>query len=227
VTVTAEREQTVVPPSARGAGGGRLRTALLALIGVGLVLLGGGAGFVLGSDRPPASDSVDAGFARDMSAHHLQAVEMANLAQDRSEDPVVQGLGFDLAETQQNQVGRMQGWLSLWGLSITGGDRMAWMGDHAGHDMSGMSGGQMPGMASEEELARLRGLSGEEFDVLFLQLMTRHHQGGYDMAQHAVENAAEPAVRTLARTIVESQSAEVDLMTGMLAERGAEPLPAP
>jgi uncharacterized protein (DUF305 family) len=82
-------------------------------------------------------------------------------------------------------------------------------------------------MASDEELAQLRTLSGEEFDVLFLQLMTRHHQGGYDMARYALEHAEEPAVRTLARTIVESQSAEVDLMTGMLADRGAEPLPAP
>ncbi len=228
MTVTADREQTEVASSA---GRSRLRTALLAVIGVGLLLIGGGLGFALGSERPPASDSVDAGFARDMSAHHLQAVLMANLAQDRSDDREVRGLGFDLAETQQNQVGRMQGWLSLWGLSITGGERMAWMteGEHSGHDMGGMdvSGGQMPGMASDEELAQLRTLSGEEFDVLFLQLMTRHHQGGYDMARYALEHAEEPAVRTLARTIVESQSAEVDLMTGMLADRGAEPLPAP
>ena len=227
MTVTAEREETVVPPSA---GARRLRTALLAVIGVGLLLLGGGLGFALGSERPPASDSVDAGFARDMSAHHLQAVEMANLAQARSDDPEIRGLGFDIAETQQNQVGRMQGWLSLWGLSVTGGDRMAWMGEgeHSGHDMGAMaSGGLMPGMATDDELAQLRTLSGQEFDVLFLQLMTRHHQGGYDMAVHAVENAEEAAVRTLARTIVESQSGEVALMTDMLAERGAEPLPEP
>jgi uncharacterized protein (DUF305 family) len=228
VTTTAVQEEapvTTAPP----AGGRGLRTALLAVIGVGLLLLGGGLAVALGvgRDAQPSAGSVDVGFARDMSAHHLQAVEMANLALQRSTDEAVRGLAFDISSTQQNQVGRMQGWLSLWGLSITGGDRMAWMGDHAGHDMSGMSGGQMPGMASEEELARLRGLSGEEFDVLFLQLMTRHHQGGYDMAQHAVENAAEPAVRTLARTIVEAQSAEVELMTDMLAERGAEPLPAP
>ena len=48
-----------------------------------------------------------------MSAHQLQPVEMANPAQARSDDREIQGLGFDLAETQQNQVGRMQGWLSL------------------------------------------------------------------------------------------------------------------
>ena len=226
MTVTADRDGTTGTSSA---GDGRLRTALLAVIGLGLLLLGGGLGFALGSDRPPSADSVDVGFARDMSAHHLQAVEMANLAQARSDDPEIRGLGFDLAETQQNQVGRMQGWLSLWGHSVTGGQRMSWMteGQHAGHDMGGMSGGEMPGMASEEELAQLRTLSGDEFDVLFLQLMTRHHQGGHPMAAYAMQHAQEPAVRNLARTMVESQSAEVDLMTDMLAERGAEPLPAP
>ncbi len=229
MTVTADREETVVPPS--DAGSRRLRTALLAVIGVGLLLLGGGLAVALGigRDQPPASDSADAGFSRDMSAHHLQAVTMANLAQERSEDPAVRRLAFDIAELQQNQVGRMQGWLTLWGLQVSGGERMAWMtaGEHAGHDMGGTDGGRMPGMASDDELAQLRTLSGEEFDVLFLQLMTRHHQGGYDMASYAVEHAREPAVRTLARTIVESQSAEVGLMADMLAERGAEPLPAP
>lgn len=230
MTATAEREEAAVAASA--VGGSRLRTTLLAVIGVGLLLLGGGLAVAsgIGREEPPASDSVDAGFSRDMSAHHLQAVTMANLAQVRSEDPEVRGLAFDVAETQQNQVGRMQGWLSLWGLSITGGDRMAWMSgdEHAGHDMGAMAtGGVMPGMATDEELAQLRTLTGEDFDVLFLQLMTRHHQGGYDMAAYAAEHAEEPAVRNLARTIVESQSAEVTLMTDMLAERGAQPLPAP
>src|SRR3712207_6523410 len=162
-----------------------------------------------------------------MSRHHLQGVEMANLALERSTDDAVRGLAFDIAETQQNQVGRMQGWLSLWGFSITGGERMAWMaaGVHAGHATT--EGGLMPGMATDDELARLRTATGEDFDVLFLQLMTRHHQGGTEMAEYAQANAEEPAVRNLARTIVESQAGETRLMVSMLAERGAEPLPAP
>ncbi|WP_254781923.1 DUF305 domain-containing protein [Modestobacter sp. DSM 44400] len=36
----------------------------------------------------------------------------------------MQRLAFDISATQTNQVGRMQGWLSLWGWSITGGDTM-------------------------------------------------------------------------------------------------------
>ena len=173
---------------------------------------------------------MEAGFARDMSRHHLQGVEMANLAPERSTDPEVRQLAFDIAETQQNQVGRMQGWLALWDLPPTGGDTMAWMASaegHGGHDTGAADGGLMPGMATEEELAELRALSGTGFDVEFLRLMIRHHQGGREMAEHAAEHAAVPAVAGLAGTIAETQAAEVTTMERMLTARGGTPLPPP
>jgi uncharacterized protein (DUF305 family) len=212
-----------------------LRTVLLAVIAVGLVLLGGGLAVVLSLGRGtdvPAVDSVDAGFARDMSRHHLQGVEMANLALERSEDPVVSRIAFDISSTQTNQAGRMEGWLSLWGLRPTGGEVMAWMGDggHGGHSIEGMDmtgDVLMPGMATEEELAELRELSGTAFDVQFLRLMIRHHQGGLDMALYAAEHGEVEAVRRLGRTIADTQTAETTTMTDLLTERGGTPLPEP
>ena len=213
-----------------------LRAALLAVIGVGLLLLGGALAVALGIGRgpdAPAADSVDVGFSRDMAAHHLQGVEMANVALERSADPAVRGLAFDIGTTQTNQVGRMQGWLALWGHSPTGGEVMAWMGDgsddggHGGHGSGGADDDVMPGMATEEELAGLRELSGTELDVEFLRLMTRHHQGGLDMALHAAEQGETSVVRDLARAIADSQTAETELMVGMLTDRGGTPLPAP
>ena len=215
-----------------------LRAVLLAVIAVGLVLLGGGLAVALGlgGDRggaDPATDSVDAGFARDMSRHHLQGVEMANVALERSADPEVRSLAFDISAIQTNQVGRMEGWLSLWGLPPSGGEVMGWMsadGGHAGHSMEGMDAGGdalMPGMATEEELFGLRELSGTAFDVEFLRLMIRHHQGGLDMAVYAAEHAEVAAVRRLASTIAETQTAETTTMTELLTARGGTPLPAP
>jgi len=213
-----------------------LTAVLAAVIAVGLVVAGGGLAVALGIGRTeqPTADSVDAGFARDMSRHHLQAVEMANLALDRSTDPEVRRLAFDISATQTNQVGRMQGWLTLWGLPLTSGDVMGWMDDPAmaGHDMSHMDdadadGAVMPGMATEAELATLRSLSGTEFDVMFLQLMIRHHQGGLDMAEYGAEHAELPAVRGLAHSIAETQTAETTTMEAMLRARGGTPLPAP
>ena len=88
------------------------------------MLLGGGLAVVLGLGGHDAGrpGPVDVGFSRDMATHHLQGVEMANLVADHSQDPAVRGLAFDIAATQTNQVGRMQGWLALWGYSPTGGD---------------------------------------------------------------------------------------------------------
>ncbi|WP_104525934.1 DUF305 domain-containing protein [Blastococcus atacamensis] len=212
-----------------------LRIALLAVIAVALVALGGGLAVLLGlgGTATPTPDSVDAGFSRDMSRHHLQGVEMANLVAERSEDPEVESLAFDISATQTNQAGRMQGWLALWGLPITGGEPMAWMTE--GHDMGDMdmgdmdmgSGALMPGMATEEELTELRSLSGPAFDVEFLRLMIRHHQGGFEMASDAAEHADVQAVRDLARSIERAQGVETQTMTDMLTARGGTPLPAP
>ncbi len=211
--------------------GRTLRVVLLAVIAVGLVLLGGGLAVALGIGRTdtPAADSVDAGFARDMAIHHLQGVEMANLVPDRSEDPEVRQLAFDISATQTNQAGRMQGWLALWGVPQSSGDTMAWMSGDGGHaDHSAAAGGAlMPGMATKEELANLRDLRGTAFDVEFLRLMIRHHQGGFEMAEYAVDNADLPAVRSLAQAIAGAQSAETRTMAAMLSERGGTPLPAP
>jgi uncharacterized protein (DUF305 family) len=210
-----------------------LRVVLLAVVSVALVLIGGGlaVGLGIGREEPPTAESVDAGFCRDMAHHHLQGVEMANLALERSDDPEVRRLAFDISSTQTNQVGRMQGWLSLWGLGTSGGDVMAWMDaggtEHAGHDASTGDGPLMPGMATEDELAGLRSLSGTAFDVEFLRLMIRHHQGGLEMARYAARHASVPAVRTLARSIAETQTAETTTMAEMLSARGGTPLPAP
>jgi uncharacterized protein (DUF305 family) len=210
---------------------GLLRPVLIAVIAVALVVLGGGLAVVLGIGRTaePSADSVDAGFSRDMARHHLQGVEMANLAPDRSTDPEVRQLAFDISATQTNQVGRMEGWLSLWGLPPSGGETMAWMGGagHAGHAMDMGSGVLMPGMATEDELSNLRSLQGTAFDVEFLRLMIRHHQGGKEMAVYAAEHAEVGVVRRLARTIADTQTAEVTTMARMLAARGGTPLPAP
>jgi uncharacterized protein (DUF305 family) len=246
VTASAPAEDldapvVVVPPPH-----GRLRTALLLVIAVALLVLGGAGAVALGIGRDalPSASSVDAGFSWDMSRHHLQGVQMADLVATHSSDPVIRSLGFDIAHTQLNQVGRMQGWLSLWGLPVTDPNApMAWMGGmpastHAGHDMAGMpgmadtsgapdQGALMPGMATGAELDHLATLSGTAFDVEFLRLMIRHHEGGLGMAQYGAAHAQLAPVRQLAQSIAQTQTAEVQTMLQLLTQRGGTPLPAP
>ncbi|MFG2296559.1 DUF305 domain-containing protein [Streptomyces sp. NPDC048603] len=98
-----------------------------------------------GADAPDNA-SADAGFARDMSVHHQQAVEMSFIVRDRTKDEAVRSLAYDIANTQANQRGMMLGWLDLWGLPKVepGQAPMAWMaesGGSVGSDGSGGSGG--------------------------------------------------------------------------------------
>ena len=194
-----------------------LLIGLLALLLGGL--LGGLAGFRLAGGRNPAADSTDVGFARDMSVHHEQAVQMAALIYDRSADPAIRQLAFDILTTQQGQIGIMSGWLDAWGHDwTTAGPRMTWMGMAVE--------GLMPGMATAEQLAALRAAQGDAADAIFLQLMIPHHQAGVEMAQAAVDRAGQEPVRALAAGIVEAQALEIDYMRELLAGKPPVTLPA-
>ncbi|WUD85953.1 DUF305 domain-containing protein [Streptomyces sp. NBC_00503] len=196
------------------------------------------------SSRAPALYSADAGFARDMSVHHQQAVEMSFIVRDRTKDEAVRSLAYDIANTQANQRGMMLGWLDLWGLPKVVADEppMSWMetgsgsGSHAampgmegmaGHDMGGAvtkPGALMPGMATKEELAALGSAEGRDAEVLYLRLMTEHHKGGVAMAKGCAAQCRTPAERALAEGMVAAQQSELALMADMLKQRGAEPV---
>ncbi|MGU3434860.1 DUF305 domain-containing protein [Actinomycetes bacterium M1A6_2h] len=213
------------------------KTALLVIGAIGLIVIGFAVGFLVQmpladkGNPVPADNSVDVGFAQDMTVHHNQAIEMATIGYTNAVDPLVKNLAYDILTTQQNQAGQMQGWLSLWDKApLSSGGYMAWMTADSGHSMAGMSDAMtgpvstMPGMASADDMARLRAATGSNVDVLFLQLMLRHHRGGLEMMQYGATYAETPAVRQLAQTMVDTQTSEAQLMTQMLSEKGAQPL---
>lgn len=197
---------------------GKAQTSRLPLIWIAIpmvlvAILGGIVGTMLaGGDDYPGDDSADAGFLRDMTVHHAQAVRMASYAYRVSEDEAIRTLAYDILTTQQGQIGIMNGWLDIWGLPTAQTDTpMVWMG----HDMAG----PMPGMATEEDIATLETLTGPALDQEFLRLMIIHHEGGAPMAAAAVDLASNENVVNLAQSIVDSQTAETTYMNQMLDER--------
>jgi len=163
------------------------------------------------SGRPPGEGSAEAGFARDMVVHHAQAVEMAEIVRNRTENEDIRILASDIALTQQAQIGIMQGWLGVWGLPTTGTKpAMAWMG----HPMQGL----MPGMATPEEITRLSHLPPDRADVLFLRLMIAHHEAAIPMAQAILKRTDEPEVMQPAQSLQQSQRVEIENMKAMLED---------
>jgi uncharacterized protein (DUF305 family) len=173
----------------------------------------------------PGNDSADAGFARDMIDHHAQAVQMALIALERTEDPEIRQVAYDIANSQQAQVGMMLGWLDIWDLTTAReGAPMAWAGasDLSVPTRGGteeLMTGLMPGHLTNEAIEPLRTLEPDEMDVEFLRLMLIHHEGGVVMAEAALDHADERVVRRLADAIIVAQTAEITTMEQMLAER--------
>ncbi|MFE6666195.1 DUF305 domain-containing protein [Streptomyces sp. NPDC057697] len=167
----------------------------------------------------PSDTSADVGFARDMSVHHQQAVEMSFIVRDRTSDEAVRRLAYDIINTQANQRGMMLGWLELWGRAKSSdAPPMKWMG----HTFTPRGDGSlMPGMATDTELDALRAAKGRAAEVLFLKLMTSHHRAGAEMARSAAGSAGTDAIRNLAAGMVRGQESEIALMADMLKERGA------
>jgi len=173
----------------------------------------------------PRDDSAEAGFARDMATHHAQAVEMSFLVRDKSEDEEIRTLAYDIAVTQSTQRGVLMGWLQEWGLSqASKGPRMAWAPGHAHMERGTGDLSWMHGMASDDELRRLRAAQGEEAEILFLQLMIRHHEGGVIMARALAALSRRGGVVRMAQSMDSGQRAEIAQMTELLAKRAARPL---
>lgn len=192
-----------------------LAAAAVALLAV--ITLAAFVGYRVGaSGQAPADDSADAGFSRDMQTHHNQAVELSLIVRDRTADPAIRSVAYDIATSQAQQSGQMYGWLSVWGLAQTSpATSMAWMrGDH--HTMAN---GQSMGMATAAQIQALQQASGREAERQFLTLMIAHHRGGLTMAQAALELAERPEVQALAGAIHTSQKSEILQLERLLTQR--------
>jgi uncharacterized protein (DUF305 family) len=173
---------------------------------VSALLIGGMVGWLIGdANATPSPNEVDIGFLQDMREHHEQAVLMSDIfVQLPDTNPELDVIARSISFGQAIEIGRMIEMLRLYGADEAnlGETSMGWMGMSAAV-------GQMPGMASADELDALARSSGAEADQLFFDLMVAHHTGGVEMAAFAADNAAEERTRSLARAIVDSQGDEI------------------
>jgi len=96
----------------------------------------------------------------------------------------------------------MAGWLARLGRPVPGG--------HADHPAYGM--------ASLEEMNRLRAARGAAFDRLFLSLMIRHHQGAMTMAAEQLAGGRDLLMRLVAKDVHVGQGIEVSRMRLLLSK---------
>ena len=148
----------------------------------------------------------DVMFAQMMIPHHEQAVQLAALVPDRSNNPEVIALAAKISAEQQPEIGAMKALLLQWEVDPNTSAH------GSGHD--GMA---MEGMVDDATMVKLDTLKGAEFDTLWLQAMINHHRGAIAMAESEIADGSSADMITMATTMVATQQAEIDQMTTILA----------
>lgn len=177
---------------------------VLALV-LALAFLGGAVGYLIGhrSDRDPLS-STDVGFMQDMSAHHTQAVQMSIMLLGKAGiDPALESYAMEILVGQRYEIGLMNATLDRFGHPTEQGrTAMAWMDDPVPAD-------EMPGLATDAQMADLRDAQGKDAEVLWIALMSKHHLGGIHMADFAARHGHDRTTRNMAKAMVNTQRGEV------------------
>lgn len=110
----------------------------------------------------------DVEFMQKMIQHHAQALVMTALVPTNGQNTSIRVMAKRMEVSQQDETELMKRWLKArnFGEGADHGDHMS-----------------MPGMLSDDELAQLKAAKGVAFDKLFLEYMTRHHEGALEMVR--------------------------------------------
>ena len=171
----------------------KILAAFIALVFLGLILVNS----IYVDSNPAASTGFnreDIMFMNMMIVHHDQAIEMAELAPNRTDNENILELSSNISEAQRTENEKMASWLR----------ELGYQRPVRGH--------RMAGMASQEEMRRLENSSDREFDRLFAELMIRHHRGGIQMAQNFIRSGRNPELLELEKGMVRAQKAEIEKM---------------
>jgi uncharacterized protein (DUF305 family) len=155
-------------------------------------------------------DYIDADikFMQGMIGHHAQAIEMVAFIPTHSSRREMVLLGQRIDISQTDEIKMMQDWLSARGQQVPGVNAM-----HA-HGAT-----LMPGMLTEEDMARLARAKGDEFDRLFLEGMIKHHEGAITMVKELFATAGagqEVSIFSFANDVDIDQRMEIQRMGALL-----------
>jgi len=150
------------------------------------------------SATPSATAPYDVQFLDSMSAHHTSAIQMATMAQGSIQRPELKKLIANIPGDQQKEIDQMKAWRDQWYAGAAKSESMA---------MPGMDGGMNMDMSHMQSMK-----PGKDYDVMFIDMMTPHHDGAVTMAREALTKAEHPEIKTLAQHIIDAQTKEIAQM---------------
>lgn len=148
----------------------------------------------------PSTGNPDNDFAALMKAHHMGAIEMAQLEVARGADPQITGMAQKMIDDQQREVAAFNTFLTT----------------HQAH--GGGDAFFKEAMKSMNDMKMEMDHSGS-IDKQFVQMMIPHHQSAVDMSKAYIRSGAhEEKLKTMANSIIASQEKEIGELKAWLAK---------
>ncbi len=145
--------------------------------------------------KPLKAKEFEVAFLQEMIHHHHSAVEMAELVASHTKRPELNQMAKQITGSQNSEIEQMTAWVKSW------------------HNETPGSVEQMPGMEMMmKEMESLKQAKDAEFDRMFLDMMTPHHQGAVSMSKLVAERSERPELRKLAQQIIKDQTKEIAQM---------------
>jgi uncharacterized protein (DUF305 family) len=141
----------------------------------------------------------DQGYLKEMRSHHVQGIELAQLAASKAADPHLAALGRLMTATQKGDIVIFDRWWRSWFGPLPASTTHS-------HPMEGM--------VPPNEMNRLQQSQGAAFDELFVELMSFHHLGAIKMSDRAIAEGGDPRIKIMAHALRHQQSGEIELMKG-------------
>lgn len=145
-----------------------------------------------------AAQPFDLQFLDTMIAHHEGAIQMAKAAETKTQNAELKTFAAKIVADQTREISEMKRWRDGW---------FAGKPSAANMEMTGMA-NSMKNM----DMAKMNQMSGNSFDLEFINQMIPHHEGAIVMAREALTKAEHAEIKTLANEIIKSQEAEIKQM---------------
>jgi uncharacterized protein (DUF305 family) len=131
-------------------------------------------------------------FLQQMVPHHRSAVEMAELALEKTSRPEIRRLAQQIVSAQESEIADMGRW------------HRDWFGEDLVASTSGLH--------ANVDMTELEQATGDDFDRAFLRLMIAHHASAIMMAESVMIGSPREELGSLTDEITAAQAKEIGQM---------------
>jgi uncharacterized protein (DUF305 family) len=147
-----------------------------------------------------ASAMAEQQFMEQMTSHHADAIQMAEMAKEKAKNGQVKSLAAGIITAQNKEITDMKSWYKQW----------------FGKDLPAMA--AMPGMMMDDGMDMGKLSSATDFDLEFVNQMVPHHQKAVQMAKDILTKAKHSELKKMANDVVTSQTMEIQEMQQLQTE---------